>query len=126
VPDVTFGWQGGEPLLMGVDFFQRAVRPQEQYRRPGMRIVNALQTNGTLLDDTWCAFFREHNFLVGLSLDGPRSLHDAYRVDKRGRPTFERVMEGLKLLKKHQVEFNILTCVQAANGDHPLEVYRIS
>jgi uncharacterized protein len=124
VPLVTFAWQGGEPLLMGPDFFWRAVELQEQYRRPGMRIVNALQTNGTLLDDTWCHFFREHNFLVGLSLDGPRDLHDAYRVDKRGRTTFNMVMEGLQLLKKHEVEFNILTCVHAANGDHPLKVYR--
>jgi uncharacterized protein len=122
--EVTFGWQGGEPLLMGLDFFRRAVELQETYRKPGMRVVNALQTNGTLLDDAWCRFFKEHGFLVGLSLDGPRELHDAYRVDKRGQPTFERVMEGLALLKKHQVAFNILTCVHAANADHALSVYR--
>jgi uncharacterized protein len=124
VKEVTFGWQGGEPLLMGLDFFRRAVELQEKYRRPGMRIVNALQTNGTLLDDAWCHFFHEHDFLIGLSLDGPRELHDACRVDKGGRGTFDRVMQGLALLKKHDVEFNVLTCVHAANAEHPLEVYR--
>jgi len=124
VPEVIFGWQGGEPTLMGLDFFRRAVELQHKYHRPGMRILNALQTNGTTLSDEWCRFFREHDFLVGLSLDGPRGLHDAYRVDKGGRPTFDRVMTGLHLLKKHNVEFNILTCVHAVNAEHPLEVYR--
>jgi len=124
VPEVTFGWQGGEPLLMGLDFFQRAVELQERYRRPSMRVINAVQTNGVLLDDRWCHFFHEHDFLVGLSLDGPRELHDVYRRDKGGAPTFERVVQGLELLKKHNVEFNILTTVHAANADHPLDVYR--
>ena len=124
VPEVTFGWQGGEPTLMGLDFFQRAVEFQRKYCRPGMRILNTLQTNGTLLDDAWCRFFRAHNFLIGLSLDGPREVHDAYRVDKGGSPTFDRVMAGAALLKKHRVEFNILTTVHAANAEHPLEVYR--
>lgn len=124
VPQVVFAWQGGEPTLMGLEFYRKAVKLQQQYRRPGMRIFNALQTNGTRLDDKWCAFFREHDFLIGLSLDGPRELHDAYRVDKGGQPTFDRVMAGLALLKKHQVEFNILTCVHTANADHPLAVYR--
>jgi uncharacterized protein len=124
VPEVTFGWQGGEPLLMGLDFFRRAVALQETYRKPGMRIVNALQTNGTLLDDGWCRFLREHDFLVGLSLDGPREAHDAYRVDKGGNPSFDRAMAGLALLKEHGVEFNILTTVHAANAGHPLETYR--
>jgi uncharacterized protein len=124
VPEMTFAWQGGEPTLMGLDFFQRAIGLQQKYRRPGMRIHNALQTNGVTLDDEWCGFLREHNFLVGISLDGPRELHDAYRVDKGGRPTFDRVMAGLELLKKHGVEFNFLTTVHAANADHPLEVYR--
>jgi uncharacterized protein len=124
VPEVTFGWQGGEPTLMGLDFFRLAVQLQEKYRRPGMRLHNTLQTNGTLLDNEWCRFFREHDFLIGLSLDGPRELHDAYRLDRGGNPTFDRVMAGLALLKKHQVEFNILACVHAANADHPLEVYR--
>jgi len=124
VPEVIFGWQGGEPLLMGLDFFRRAVELQELYLRAGTRVINTLQTNGVLLDDEWCRFFREHDFLVGLSLDGPRALHDAYRVDKGGNPTFDRVMAGGALLKKHGVEFNILTTVHAANADHPLEVYR--
>lgn len=124
VPEVTFGWQGGEPTLIGLDFFRLAVELQQRYRRPGLRIVNTLQTNGTTLSDEWCHFFRERDFLVGLSLDGPRELHDAYRLDKGGKPTFNRVMAGLYLLKKHKVEFNILACVHAANADHPLEVYR--
>jgi uncharacterized protein len=123
-PEVTFAWQGGEPTLMGLDFFRRAVELQEKYRRPGMRVLNAFQTNGILLDDAWCRFFHDHNFLIGLSLDGPQALHDAYRVDKAGRPTHARVMAGLALLKKHRVEFNILCCVHAANAGRPLEVYR--
>jgi uncharacterized protein len=122
--EVTFAWQGGEPTLMGMDFFQRAIGFQQRYRWPGMHIHNTLQTNGVTLDDAWCRFFREHNFLVGISLDGPRDLHDAYRVDKGGQPTFDRVMAGLELLKKHGVEFNVLTTVHAANAGHPLEVYR--
>ena len=124
VPEVTFAWQGGEPTLMGLDFFRLAVRLQRKYRRPGMRIHNALQTNGTTLDDAWCRFFREEEFLVGLSLDGPRDLHDAYRVDKGGKPTFDAVMDGLGMLQKHGVEFNVLTTVHAANVGHPLGVYR--
>lgn len=124
VPEVTFAWQGGEPTLMGLDFFKRAVELQQQYRKPGMHIHNAFQTNGVLLDDDWCRFFHQHNFLIGLSVDGPKPIHDAYRVDKGGRPTFDRVMAGLALLKKHKVEFNILTTVHAANADHGVEVYR--
>lgn len=123
-PEVTFAWQGGEPTLMGLDFFKLAVELQQKHRRPGMSIHNAFQTNGTTLDDEWCRFFHKHGFLIGLSLDGPAELHDAYRVDKGGRPTFRQVMAGLDLLKKHQVEFNILTTVHAANAGHPLEVYR--
>jgi len=124
VPEVTFSWQGGEPLLIGLDFFRQAVALQEKYRRPGMRVLNTLQTNGTLLDDEWCHFFREHNFLIGLSLDGPREVHNAYRLDKGSKPTFDRVMQGLARLKRHQVEFNILTTVHAANAGHPVKVYR--
>jgi uncharacterized protein len=124
VPEVVFAWQGGEPTLMGLQFYRKAVALQEKYRRPEMRILNALQTNGTRLDDEWCTFFHEHHFLIGLSLDGPRPLHDAYRVDKGGQATFDKVMAGLNLLQRHQVEFNILTCVHAANADHPLDVYR--
>ncbi len=124
VPEVTFAWQGGEPTLMGLDFFRLALELQRKYRRPGMRVHNAIQTNGTTLTDEWCCFFREHNFLVGISLDGPRELHDAYRVDKGGHPTFDRVMAGIALLKQHSVEFNILTTLHAANAGHPLAVYR--
>lgn len=123
VPEVTFAWQGGEPTLMGLDFFKLAVEFQQKHQRQGMHIQNTLQTNGTTLNDEWCSFFREHNFLIGLSLDGPRSMHDTYRVDKGGKPTFELVMKGVELLKKHAVEFNILTTLHAANVDHPLEVY---
>jgi len=124
VPDVTFAWQGGEPTLMGLDFFRYAVELQQKHAKPGMRITNALQTNGVTLDDEWCEFFRENNFLIGISIDGPRELHDFYRVDKGGAPTFDRVMAGLHLLQKHKVEFNVLTTIHAANADHPQEVYR--
>jgi len=123
VSEVTFAWQGGEPTLMGLEFFELAVELQEKYREPGMTIHNALQTNGTTLDDAWGSFLHQHNFLIGLSLDGPRELHDYYRVDKGGQPTFDQVMTGLGFLKKHRVEFNILTTVHAANVDYPLEVY---
>lgn len=124
VPEVTFAWQGGEPTLMGLDFFREAVAYQQKYRKPGMRIINALQTNGTLLDDGWGQFFHDHHFLIGISLDGPPHLHDAYRRDKGGRPTFERVLRGVEVLKRHRVEFNVLTCVSAANAPYPLDVYR--
>jgi uncharacterized protein len=124
VLEVTFAWQGGEPTLMGLPFFERAVELQRQYVKPGMRIYNSFQTNGVLLDEDWCRFFREHDFLIGISLDGPRALHDAYRVDKGGQPTFDRVMRGVRLMQQHRVEFNVLTCVHAANADHPLDVYR--
>jgi len=122
--EVTVAWQGGEPTLMGVDFYRKAIALQQKYRRPGMRFENTLQTNGTLLDDEWCEFFKENNFLIGLSLDGPRRLHDYFRVDKGGRPTFDRVMRGLRLLQKHGVEYNLLTTVNRINADYPLEVYR--
>jgi len=122
-PEVNFGWQGGEPTLMGLKFYQRAIELQEQYSRPGMRISNALQTNGVLLDDKWGEFLHEHNFLVGISIDGPEKLHDRYRRDKKGRGSFKSVIAGLEALKKHDVEFNTMVCVQNDNGDHPEEVY---
>ncbi len=122
--EAVFGWQGGEPTLLGLDFYEKAVALQHAHARPGMRITNALQTNGTLLDDDWCHFLKKHDFLVGISIDGPQELHDAYRVDKGGLPTHHRVMAGLDLLKKHEVEFNVLTTVHAANQEHGLEVYR--
>ncbi len=124
VPDVTFAWQGGEPTLMGLDYFRQAVTYQQKYRKPGMRIQNALQTNGTLLDDEWCAFFHDHDFLIGLSMDGPPDLHDKYRVDKGGAPTHAKVLQAARFMQRHQVEFNILTTVHAGNARHPLEVYR--
>ena len=124
VPEVTFAWQGGEPTLMGLGFFQRVIHYQQKHAKPGMIIHNALQTNGTLLDDEWATFFAEHNFLLGISIDGPRPLHDVYRVDKGGQPTFDKVMRGLRLLQKHGVDYNVLTTVNRVNGDYPLEVYR--
>jgi uncharacterized protein len=123
-PRVTIAWQGGEPTLMGLDFFRRAMAYAEKYRRPGMTFEHTLQTNGTLLDDEWCAFLREHRFLVGISIDGPAELHDPYRVDKGGKPTFDAVMRGLRLLQQHGVEHNVLTTVNRLNADHPLAVYR--
>jgi len=124
VPEITFGWQGGEPLLMGIEFFERAVRYQHDNARDRVRILNTIQTNGVLLDDAWCDFLRENGFLVGISVDGPERLHDAYRTDKGGHTTFEDVMAGVELLKNHDVQFNVLTTVHAANGDYPLDVYR--
>ena len=124
VPEVTFGWQGGEPLLMGLEFYERAIALQEKYTPPGVRVINTLQTNGTLIDDDWAAFFHDHNFLIGLSLDGPQAMHDAFRVDAGGQPTWEKVMRGRKLLQKHGAEFNILCTVHSANAPHPVEVYR--
>ncbi|MGI9525231.1 MAG: anaerobic sulfatase maturase [Hyphomicrobiaceae bacterium] len=121
---VNIAWQGGEPTMMGLDFFRRAMAIAEKYRRPGMTFLHTMQTNGTILNDAWCEFFKEHNFLIGLSIDGPRELHDAYRVDKRGRPTFDNVMRGLRLLQKFGVDYNLLTTVNRINGEHPLEVYR--
>lgn len=123
-PQVTVAWQGGEPTLMGIDFYRRAIELQEKYRKPGMNFENTMQTNGTLLDDEWCQFFKENNFLIGISIDGPRELHDIYRVDKKGEGSFDRVMRGLRLLQKHGVEYNVLTTVNRINADHPLEVYR--
>lgn len=122
--EVTFAWQGGEPTLLGLPFFRRALALQARYKRPGMTVHNTFQTNGTLLDDDWCNFFKQHDVLVGLSLDGPERLHDAYRVNKGGQGSFKQVMRGLELLKQHGVSFNILTTLHAANAPYPLEVYR--
>lgn len=124
VAEVTFAWQGGEPTLMGLSFFRKAMAAQQKYRRPGMKVTNTLQTNGVLLDDAWCHFLKEHDFLVGLSLDGPRELHDAYRVDKGGQPTFDRVYRALALLRRHTLDFNVLCVVNRVNADHPRVVYR--
>jgi uncharacterized protein len=124
IPEVTFAWQGGEPTLLGRDFFEKVMLLQKKYCKPGMVIHNTIQTNGILLDDKWCEFFRKNRFLVGISIDGPQVLHDACRTDIAGKGTFDCVMQGLSLLKKHNVDFNILCTVNAVNGDHPLEVYR--
>src|SRR5690606_31559259 len=102
-PEVQIAWQGGEPTLMGLDFFKRAVELADRYRRPGQRLVHTIQTNGTRLDDEWGAFFKEHDFLVGLSVDGPRHIHDSYRVDKGGAGSFDQVMRGWQALRKHDV-----------------------
>jgi uncharacterized protein len=124
VPQVTIAWQGGEPTLMGLDFFRRSVELQKKYAKPGTRIENTFQTNGVLLNDEWCQFFHENNFLIGLSLDGPKELHNTYRKDRGGHGTFERVVRAAQLLQKHKVQFNILCTVNRKNADHPLDVYR--
>ena len=121
-PEVNFAWQGGEPTLLGVNYFKKIVALQQKYG-DGKRISNALQTNGTLLTNEWCEFFVQNHFLVGLSVDGPDRLHNAYRVDKKQQPTASRVMKGMKLLKKHGVDFNTLTVVNRQNSREPREVY---
>jgi len=123
-PEVTIAWQGGEPTLMGLEFFESSIKLVEKHKKPGQKVSHTIQTNGTRLNDDWGRFFKQHSFLVGLSVDGPQDWHDIYRVDKRGRGSFEQVMEGWKTLKKHKVDFNILCTVNAANGNYPLEVYR--
>ena len=121
---VVFSWQGGEPTLLGLDFFRKVVELEEKHKKPGQRIENDLQTNGTLLNEEWCQFLKSHRFLVGLSIDGPRDLHDAYRVTKGGGPTFDKVFAAAKLLKKRGVKFNTLTVVNRLNVKRPLDVYR--
>lgn len=123
-PEVTFAWQGGEPTLLGIDFFQHALDLQRRYQRSGQAIVNTIQTNGVLLDDRWCDFLRRNEFLVGLSIDGPADLHDRYRYDKQGQPTFDAVMRGMRLLQKHEVEYNLLVVVNRHNGDHGRRIYK--
>jgi uncharacterized protein len=122
--EVNIAWQGGEPTLMGINFFRRAIEYVEQYRKPGQRILHTMQTNGTLLDGEWCAFLKEHDFLIGLSVDGPKQMHDTYRVNKRGAGSFDDVMRGREALRRHDVDVNILCTIHAANANHPLEVYR--
>ena len=124
VPEVQLAWQGGEPTLIGLPFFRRAVALAESYRRPGMTLRYALQTNGTLLDDDWGEFLAANRFLVGISIDGPRDIHDHFRRDKGGGPTFDKVMRGLDVLKRHRVDWNVLCTLHQANADRPLDVYR--
>jgi len=123
VPEVIFAWQGGEPILMGLDFFKQVIHYQQKHAKSGMSILNTLQTNGTLLDNDWCKFFKKHNFLIGISIDGPQEIHDAYRVNKGGAGSFNQVIRGWQLLVDHGVEFNVLCTVHAANQDHALDVY---
>jgi uncharacterized protein len=123
-PEVVFSWQGGEPTLRGLDFFRKVVAFQKKHSKSGQRIENDLQTNGVLLDEQWAAFLKENRFLVGLSIDGPRELHDQFRVNKGGAPTFDKVMAAAKLLRKYGVRFNTLTCVHRFNASRPLDVYR--
>jgi uncharacterized protein len=121
--EVTFAFQGGEPTLLGVDYFRKVVAFQKQYET-GKTIANAFQTNGTLLDDEWGAFLAENNFLVGLSIDGPEDVHNANRVDKKGRDSYKDVMRGLNILRKYGVEFNTLTCVNRVTVQHPQRIYK--
>lgn len=121
--EVTFAWQGGEPTLLGIEFFQRIIELEKKYSRPGQKISNALQTNGVLLTDEWCEFFKAEHFLIGLSIDGPAEMHDRYRYDKKGEGTFQAVLAGMHLLQKHQVEFNALVVVNRENSHHGKRVY---
>jgi uncharacterized protein len=121
---VIFSWQGGEPTLLGLDFFRKVVALEKKHARPGQKIQNDLQTNGTLINEEWCEFLKASRFLVGLSIDGPREIHDKYRVTKGGKPTFDKVFNAAKLLQRHEVPFNTLTCVNRFNGRRPLDVYR--
>lgn len=121
-PSVNFAWQGGEPTLLGIDYFRKVAELQRKYAG-GKKIENTFQTNGVLLDDEWCEFFAENGFLIGLSIDGPKELHDKYRVNKGDKPTFDQVMRGINYLKKHKVDFNTLTVVHNDNSRYPLEIY---
>ncbi len=123
-PEVVVAWQGGEPTMMGLDFFRRSAQLAEAIKRPGQRVVHTIQTNGTLLDDRWGEFFAANGFLVGLSIDGPREVHDTYRVDKGGRGSFDRVMNGLAALRRNGVQWNALTTIHSANQDRGREIYR--
>jgi uncharacterized protein len=122
-PEVSLNWQGGEPTLMGLDFFKHSVEYTEKYKKPGQKLLYTIQTNGTKIDNEWASFLKQNNFLVGLSLDGPKYLHDVYRLNKGGQGSFDQVMRGREFLKVHDVDVNILCTVNAANGDHPVEVY---
>lgn len=121
--EAQFAWQGGEPTLCGPDFFRRVVALQKRYGK-GKRIYNAFQTNGIALNDEWCRFFHENNWLVGVSIDGPAQWHDAYRVSRRGNPTHRKVIQAIETLRRHRVQFNLLTVVNSLNSQHPEAVYR--
>ena len=122
MPQVLFTWHGGEPLMRSIDFYKKALTLQKKYAR-GRRIDNVIQTNGTMLTDEWCEFFAQNNWLVGISIDGPQEYHDHYRLTTTGNPSWQKVMHGIELLKKHHVEWNAMAVVNAYNADHPLEFY---
>jgi uncharacterized protein len=118
-PVSGFAWQGGEPTLMGIDFFEKAVGLQKKYGSAGQQVSNTLQTNGILLDDKWCRFFHDNKFLLGISIDGPREFHDYYRLDRSGSGTFDRVMRGIQICKEYEVEFSALVLLNNKNVEHP-------
>lgn len=122
--EIIFSWQGGEPTLMGLDFFEKVIALQKKYQPPHQRIENDFQTNAVLINDKWAAFLKKHHFLVGVSIDGPREIHDRFRVTRSGKPTFDKVMAGIEALKRHQVPFNALAVVNRVNARFPKEVYR--
>ncbi|MCX6089139.1 MAG: anaerobic sulfatase maturase [Candidatus Atribacteria bacterium] len=122
--EIVFTWQGGEPTLLGLDFFQKVVELERKFCPPEKKIENDLQTNGVLLDDEWCKYLKKNRFLVGLSIDGPQPLHDCYRVDLAYQPTWERVVRAVKLLQKYEIPFNTLTVIHRQNARRPLDVYR--
>ena len=122
MPQVLFTWHGGEPLMRSIDFYKKALTLQKKYAR-GRRIDNVIQTNGTMLTDEWCEFFAQNNWLVGISIDGPQEFHDHYRLTSTGNPSWQKVMHGIELLKKHHVEWNAMAVVNAYNANHPLEFY---
>lgn len=123
MPQVMFTWHGGETLMRPLSFYKKAIEFQKKYAA-GRQIENTLQTNGTLLNDEWCEFFKENNFLIGISIDGPQEFHDEYRRDKMGRPSFHKVMKGIRLLQKHEVVYNVMAVVNDYNSDYPVEFYR--
>lgn len=122
MPQVLFTWHGGEPLMRPISFYKKAIELQKKYAR-GRTIDNSIQTNGTLITDEWCRFFKENNFLVGVSIDGPQEFHDEYRKNRQGQPSFAKVMKGIELLKKHGVEYNAMAVVNDFNADYPLDFY---
>lgn len=122
MPQVLFTWHGGETLMRPLSFYQKAMELQRKYAR-GRTIDNCIQTNGTLLNDEWCRFFHDNNWLVGVSIDGPQEFHDEYRKNKQGKPSFMKVMQGINLLNKHRVEWNALAVVNDFNADYPLDFY---
>lgn len=123
IPEIAFVWQGGEPMLAGIPFYKKVVELQRKYSN-GRTVLNAIQTNGTLLDDTWCKFLKFHGFSVGLSFDGPKNIHDRYRKDKTGKGTFDQVLKAVRLLQKHKIEYNVLACVAKDTCQEPLKTYK--